>query len=442
MDVQIILALWLIMAVGLAFFYLKWGVVLLLTYFIFIPGFNIAMFRMLGFAGGENVIYLFFIIAYFMYSLKHNIKSDFYTFLPFIVLLIGMLIAIPFQDGLELSININYWRSKLMNTLFLSFIMLNIMKNDWSSIILFRRTMLICIFIVVAYAFFVVLNGGINPYAMFFVNIFDIEVDYESYYEADESGRLFGRISSVFIHPMSFALFLGCALIYLFFLLKVKKNNWIMCLIVGVVIMSVFCGVRSVLGGLFVTILYYLFVSKNVKLFIGFAIGGVILYFLLLSSPFLYSYFHSIAELNSSGVRGSSVAMRIEQLQGAVSIMMENPLFGLGTDWTSYYRAHIGRHPICLSFESLLFVILCNNGILGVFCWSYMIIKFFLINIKNKIENINIVNALMVFYISYSIITGEYNYMKYFLIFYVLMLGESIYNCQNNNISMVCVPQK
>lgn len=40
-------------------------------------------------------------------------------------------------------------------------------------------------------------------------------------------------------------------------------------------------------------------------------------------------------------------------------------------------------------------------------------------------ENV-LFDCLMVFYISYSCITGEYGYMKYFLIFYILMLCNQL----------------
>ena len=38
-----------------------------------------------------------------------------------------------------------------------------------------------------------------------------------------------------------------------------------------------------------------------------------------------------------------------------------------------------------------------------------------------------LLNSLFVFYIAYACITGEYGYMQYFILFYVLMLGEDLY---------------
>ena len=46
-------------------------------------------------------------------------------------------------------------------------------------------------------------------------------------------------------------------------------------------------------------------------------------------------------------------------------------------------------------------------------------------NFKFDLKEKVVVDALFVFYVAYSAITGEYGYMKLFLIFYVLLLGET-----------------
>ena len=44
-----------------------------------------------------------------------------------------------------------------------------------------------------------------------------------------------------------------------------------------------------------------------------------------------------------------------------------------------------------------------------------------------------LLNSMFVFYIAYACITGEYGYMQYFILFYVLMLGEDLYMDNDNS---------
>ena len=88
-----------------------------------------------------------------------------------------------------------------------------------------------------------------------------------------------------------------------------------------------------------------------------------------------------------------------------------------------------------LHFESLILVILCNSGIIGVFLWIYMSAKIISFNDLNDRSTAAYLNSLLFFYLTYSCITGEYGYMQYFLLFYVLMFGERIINKSAKRIS-------
>ena len=135
-----------------------------------------------------------------------------------------------------------------------------------------------------------------------------------------------------------------------------------------------------------------------------------------------------MADINNEkgDVSGSSVEMRLNQLEGAIKEGSKNPLFGLGYDWTGYYMGLKGVHPICLYFESLIYIIICNSGVFGFFLWTYMVVKYLKINRKMQLNENVLFDCLMVYYLSYSCITGEGSYMKYFLIIYVLMLCNQL----------------
>ena len=194
----------------------------------------------------------------------------------------------------------------------------------------------------------------------------------------------------------------------------------------GLVVMSMICGVRSVLGGLAVAVAYYLVVGRNAKFFGALLVLAFVGILIVLQIPELAVYLGSIVDINNStgAVSGSSIDMRLDQLYGAVEEADANPIWGLGYSWTTYYQTLFGNHPVCLAFESLLYVIICNFGISGFIIWGVMSVLIVWNNFRFDLKEKVVVDALFVFYIAYSSITGEYGYMKLFLIFYILLLGE------------------
>lgn len=425
--IQPFLTTWLLCIIVLCFIKIKWSIALFLLYLMLVPYINIGIS---GLGTGDNFIKLLLVIGYYIERRKKQIKFSYIPYVPFVIYFVVSLFMTLFQDGVPNDIMLDYIRKDIMNILFFPIIMWNVMRMDSSSIILFRNTMIICIIISIGYGLILTQLGGINPYAMFFLTQIDTDVNYENYYEDAGGGRLFGRISSVYIHPMAFALFIGLTFIYLLYLFVLNKLNriFLSILMLLTIIMAVLCGVRSVLGGLFVSLFYYFVWGKKFKIMLLSLIIGILGLSVASSVPELSGYITSITDINNKqqDVSGSSVDMRLQQLEGAVAEASRNPLFGLGYGWTTYYQSLKGDHPICLAFESLLFVVICNSGIVGLFLWLFMVMKILYNNKTMRIRSMVIINALLIFYISYSLITGEYGYMRVFLIFYTLLLGESL----------------
>lgn len=123
----------------------------------------------------------------------------------------------------------------------------------------------------------------------------------------------------------------------------------------------------------------------------------------------------------------SSIDMRMEQLNGCFREIQDCLIFGKGYEWCGYYMSIHDLHPVLLAFESLIFVVLCNSGIVGLCVWVITFVWLFR-GVYRMNKNVNVtlfVITLAVYYIAYSAITGEYGYMKYFIIFYTLLLMES-----------------
>ena len=117
--------------------------------------------------------------------------------------------------------------------------------------------------------------------------------------------------------------------------------------------------------------------------------------------------------------------MRLNQLKGSINEIRGQELVGKGYGWTGYYLSENGTHPIILAFESLIFMVLCKSGFLGLMIWILFFILLF--NVNRKILNLKtdvyLMDSFIIVYAAYSTGTGEYGYMPFFAVFYSLMLG-------------------
>lgn len=422
----------------LCFCNIRWGAACFLAYSILVPLSDITVG---GLHFGENLVKTILLLSLlYDFKLRHHYKLSWKFFIPFFFYYLTELAIIPFQDETPTGWMYNNWRVSFMGTMFGAFVIYNVLKTYPKSLKLFRYSAIFSIIVAGVYGLFLTTTGGINPY------IFDIVVstgsvsdaqDLMGYFSADD--RMFGRISSVFMHPMSFGLFIGLAFIYVF-AIRSKIKKWLfIALLLILSLDALFCGVRSCIGGLVVAVAYYLIFSRNIKIGLAVLFVGIIGYNIISTMPELSDYLGSIADIHNtqSNVRGSSIDMRLEQLNGCFKEIQRSPILGKGFGWVSYYKANFGDHPVILAFESLIFVVLCNNGILGLFIWAILIYLVLRSNHRLKLKDKYVVDSLLVFYITYSCITGEYGYMKYFLLFYICMAFENRNGEKNTNTNQI-----
>lgn len=427
---QFLLGLIILSIIVFSFIRLKIGVAIYLAYLFLIPYMNI---NFLGLNLSYNFVNTLVLMAFIVeFKYKNKRKIDWVLFKPFFIFYLLLMLAIPFQEGLSISIAFNNFRLDVMSFLMLPFVLYNIIKNDVGAIKLYRNIAVVCVIIIAVYGLFLTTTNGLNPYIIIMASLNNAEFNEE--YVTIGGGRMFGRLSSVFTHPMTFALNLGFSLIYIYSL-KDKISKWWLIPILIMVSINVFtCGIRSVIGGLGIVILYYLIASKNIKVLFGTCIVGSIGYFIISRIPEMASYVSSIADVNATktDIGGSSIEMRIEQLYGCFDEISDCTLLGKGYGWTSYYMSIYKNHPVMLAFESLIYVVLCNWGLWGVLVWSIFLYQWYRrTHQRCNAKEIIMPVSLMLFYIAYSCITGEYGYMKYFLLFYVLMMGEFQYKNMN-----------
>ena len=429
-----ILGLILLLIIVLCFINIRWGAALYIAYTILVPIPNITIGSIYI---GDNIVRSAIILSLVIdFKVRHNYNFSWKLLTPFLVYYLIELLIIPFQTETPFGYMLNSWRSSFMDTILDSFLIYNVLVQYKNSRKAIKYALIASILVAAIYGLFLTTTGGVNPYIFGIMasrgdmeNLFFLQ----GYFSADD--RMYGRISSVFMHPMTFGMFIGLAFVYTFSIRKDTSKILIAIILACLSLNALFCGVRSSIGGLVTAIAFYLFFSRNIKVGIVTLIVGLVIYNIILQMPELSDYVGSIADVNNTqgNVSGSSVDMRIDQLNGCFKEIRNSPILGKGFGWVGWYKANFGDHPVILSFESLIYVILCNNGFLGIAIWILLGYMFFKTNHKAHMTDTVICNTLFVFYVAYSCITGEYGYMKYFLLFYVCLAVNNMEDDKPNN---------
>ena len=406
------------------------GLCVYIAYIFLVPYCNI---NIGGLSLGWNLINTALLLAYCIDCSRKYGKIHFVykPFIPFFILYGLLLLEMLFQDGVPIEYAINKWRLDLFN-LILPIVVFSASQYDYKIGKHSLVTMVLVCIVVIVYAFVLMPLQGINPYIVELANINNAELLEAQF--GDQSNRLMIKISSTFTHPMTFGAFLGMAAVYIYSYVANKKNVVLLCVLVGLLSCIFFCGIRTPIAALFITIAVYLLQKKNFKAFFRALMLGVIGYFIIIQFPALSETILSMTSRSSSEVGGSSIEMRLEQLDAAFDEVRNCMVFGKGYGYNSYYWTIHGTHPRLYSFESLIFVILCNYGLVGFLIWGIMFYKIFRFSKQMREKSLGLfIILLLTYYISFTCITGEYGYMKYFLLFYSLLIinRQTQYKSQN-----------
>lgn len=128
-------------------------------------------------------------------------------------------------------------------------------------------------------------------------------------------------------------------------------------------------------------------------------------------------------------IKGSSVAMRMDQLDGLADVVgVKGAFFGLGTGWVQKYISENGIHPVLLGFESIFFSGVTQYGIIGFFL-LYILLFIAMLHLtwhfyrqsKIKFNQFWLVSCYIFSYIIYAFMTGPF-FWEFFLGGYVILL--------------------
>ncbi len=416
-----------ISVVILSFFSLKLSVALYMSYWILVP---YMQFHIMGMSLSYNLVntLLLFVFLYQL-KIKKTIDLDYKVITPFLFLYLSLFILSLFAQDTPWGVQINYWRASFMQTCILSFIIWNLSINDTKTLTYFKWALIISITIACIYGVFLIKLGGINPYTTLVTHYFNLN-DFAFDYSSGESRLSFSsaeKIQSTMLHPMTWTLLL-CFLFIVFVVLYLKTTQYLYLILLGLISFNILIsGVRTGIAALAIGFFYYFIRYRNFKV-IGWGIALILILALVVqSNDDLMNLFASFVDISGtkSSVQGSSIALRLEQLQGTLNEINTHFLVGKGYGWNNYYLSTHLTHPVILAFESLVFVVLCNSGILGACVWITFIWLLYRLHrsiLKAK-DDYYLMDVLVLVYIAYAIGTGEYGYIQFFAIYHSFLLA-------------------
>lgn len=404
----------------LTFVSLKYAIALYFAFMCLVPAQNLPVLPF-------SLLLLMMTLRVFYEVIYKKKGYEWKMIIPYAVLMLLQLLIIPLSDGrMPISQKLFFWRVAVTTGMLVPFVAVFTL-NDTKSGNVILRTMLSVMIIAGLYGVFLTQMSGINPY-LFLVQHLEGSFNMENQLDwLSAEDRLFGRSCSTFFHPMRWGLFLTLSVI---FLVGIRKNckKWVWLFVLAILVVNVFvCGVRSVLVACMVFLTYYIIRRISLKMIAYISLIVLAFSFVLSTNENLSNYFLSVFDLTGTKttVKGSSLDMRLDQLNGCFKIISDCEFFGRGYGWNKNYVSLHGGHPILLAFESLIYMVLCDTGMVGVIIWiiTFLFLCYIPRKLLKKKDALVCVEGMVISYFVYVICTGDYDYFWIFYFFYVTLIG-------------------
>jgi hypothetical protein len=429
-----VITIWALLVIVLAFINIKYSVWAYIAYLILVPNMQLNVF---GVQLSYNLVNIAIICSYLLKfgicnQNSKNGKSvlDFSIVTPFLFLFLSLLLLSMFADVLPFNVQFNNIRVAFLRTCIVPFVFWNIAKHDPEFVSNTKKVLIISMIIAGIYALYLIKLNGSNPYASFLANYFG-NIDIAEAYTVFNTRLSFSsaaKIQSTMVHPMTYAFVLCFSILIISRDLLIARKKIYLPILMLFAFNLLISGVRTGIAALIIGCIYIIIASRKLKLLLLGIIVVSIFYCVIKLDSDVNAIFASMIDVSGEyDMHGSSIPMRLNQFDGTIAEIQQNGFWvGKGYGWTNYYIKTYGIHPVIASFESLIFYVLLNSGVLGVICWSI----FFLLIFRNNRKYITskqdafILDAYTIIYIFYAIVTGEYGYLAFFSMFYTLLYAD------------------
>ena len=312
------------------------------------------------------------------------------------------------------------------------------------AIYVFDTSLYVTTAIVCLYAFYNYFSHS-NPYMAYVTIITNAEVDMSNDFQETIRGALQGRVSSTFVHPLILGQCILLVTSYIIYELKDKKIliKWLVISVLFIV--SFLTGSRSSLIPIIVSIAIYIFSLNGTVRRKNMLIAAILLTIALIFTP--KSYKETISNMvfenaeskykQIGGIGGSSLELRQQQLESAVSILGSDIFIGRGNGYVTTYGQ---RHSTdMLGYESIIFRELFDNGIIGLilFFLFYGILYIKLLRYAHTKRNKYRVHSLCLSFLISGILTGiQYGMITFYILFYMITIHNIYEEEKTNNVKL------
>lgn len=418
-----------ILIIAFSFINLKLSISLYTSYLILVPYLE---FKIASLSLSYNLVNTLLFGVFLLNNLLSNKKQklSFKLISPFLYLYVSFFFLSFFAWSTSWEIQFNYWRISFMAACFVPFIVWNITLTDPKIFTYLKWALIISISISGTYALFLTKMEGLNPYTSFLAAYFN-QTDAADIYSSNNSARLSfssaEKVQSTTIHPMTWTLLL-CFFITIFTSYYLKTKNYIYLFFISFIAFNILIsGVRTGIVSIIIGYIYFLIRLKKIKLIVWALVFISLFSVVVQSNEDLSNLFASFTDITgeNNNIKGSSISMRLNQFDGAVNEVKGVELVGKGFGWNNYYQSINGDHPILLAFESIIFILICNTGFIGILIWAFFFVLLFKLqrNILKKMPDVFLMDSFLIIYILYTIGTGDYGYTQIFSFYYTYLLA-------------------
>lgn len=295
-------------------------------------------------------------------------------------------------------------------------------KNDFAYLL---KGLSIMFFISCVYAFYEKFthSNPIQQYEVTLVNDASRAIDF---LVADDPNRGY-RVQSYFEHAIGAGINWGMFIVMFFSFVvvyKLKINSRLALLTALLCVPCVFfANARGPLVFLFIGALSL--VNLKNKRFYRLVVVCIVL--LIVASPFLSDYIDNVLSIfdskAQSEVGGSNAEMRFDQLDAALALMMQSPVWGLGYKFMNVFQNSLVHR--LLGFESMWFTIFTQFGLLGFFV-NVMLAYYSLIKIPRHYHSKPLFFFSLAYWVTASLtsVPGILMYLYYLIIILFIKMSR------------------
>lgn len=386
-----------------------------------------ASVRIVGLDISINSFLTIFLAILFVIKGIYRRKMDKQLFNIFILFFLSTLILSPFASDLDLLLQLKGFVSFFITDYLLAIMSWYAIK-DMKDYSLFLKVISISIILICSYGIYEYIIGN-NPINDWAINEFGAEKNTSEFFLQEKRGILNGRIMGMTFHPLALGLQMG--LLYCFFINNREyfHSKSLYAILITLIIINAFLsGSRTSLIMIILAFILYIFFcfKKNIKKLLLFI---VIFYGISILAPksedtklFIDTiesslFFWDQGKSDEIGIGGSSVSMRMTQLNLSFSLIKDQILAGYGYGF-SYIALGISKFDNMKGFESIIFKKIIEQGILGL---TFFLIYYCAL-LKHSLSFKSKKNETIIYFLIYFIGIAFTDYQNTFYLFLLLAL--------------------